>query len=85
MQTVSIPDRVRSETEQVTFGFCIKEDDPNFDTLKNVGDMNEEELAIVAARFQISPEFLSEINSYFESLRDAAHQDLADIWARLEK
>lgn len=83
METANIANRVESNTKRGKLGFLIEEDDENFDSFTNVEDMTEEELAKVAVRYQVAPEFITEINDHLDALRAAIHEDLADIWDKL--
>ncbi len=81
MKTVQIANRVESETQNVSFGFQVDTNDD--DSYMNVTDMNEEQLSVIAVRYNIKPEFLVELDMHFTAMRDAIHSDLADIWARI--
>lgn len=83
MNTVSIPDRVESQTQSVKLGFVVDENDEDFNSYTYVEDMTEDQLATVAKRYAVSPELLKEINGHLDSLREAIHNDLADIWAKV--
>lgn len=83
MKTVSIPDRVESETETIKLGFCVEENDEGADSWTYVEDMTEEQLKKVADRFKTTPEFITEVSSHFDSLREAVHNDLASIWDKV--
>lgn len=85
MNTVKIADRVESKTQGVNLSFCVEANDENFDSYANVGDMTDEQLAKVAKRYGITPALLSELNSHFDALKEAIHEDLADIWARVQE
>lgn len=84
MRTVSIADRVESETQGCKLGFVVDENQENYDSFTYVEDMTDEELATIAKRYQTSPAFIQEISGQFQSLADAVHRDLADIWERLK-
>lgn len=83
MNSVSIPDRVESAAQNVKLGFRVETPDEDYDSYTEVGSMTDEELQTVATRMGTTPEFLKEINAHFEALKEAVHNDLADIWAKL--
>jgi hypothetical protein len=85
MQTVQVKEQVKSETQQTNWNLLTEANDENFDSLVAVTDMGEEELTKAAKLLNASPELIREIGSYFESLRDAIHNDLADIWEKVNK
>ncbi len=84
MQTVRTEDQVKSEVQGVALGFCVEENDEDYDSYKSVDNMTEEETTKVAKRLKVSPEFLNEVNSTIRDLRDAAHTDLSQMWAKLQ-
>jgi predicted RNA-binding protein with EMAP domain len=85
MKTVKVVDQVESYVQALRFGFCVEENDEEFDSYKTVDDMTEAETEKVAKRHGVSAAFLDEIDAAFRDLRDATHRDLADIWARLSE
>lgn len=84
MRTVSVKDSVKSFTQDVLFGFCVQENDEEWDSWKELQCMDEAELQTVALRLKISPEFLRDLGIYLKNQRDAIHRDLADIWGKLQ-
>ena len=77
---------INSETEKYRWAMFLKpeEEDPNYESLVFVNAATDEELAILAARYKVSPEFLSEVATELTILRDAVDADLKDIWQRLD-
>lgn len=81
MQTVKTADQVTSEVQGAWY-LRTQENDEEWESGKHVNDMDEAELASAANILKCSPELLSAINEEFNNIREATHNELADIYSR---
>lgn len=68
-------------SEETGWLFAIEDGGEDFETLAG---LTEERIAQMCKDWGVSPDFLIEVNAQFETLREAMHSDLADIWKRLD-
>lgn len=85
MRTIEKQPQIESEVLNGEWFLPTEPDDENLDSYKSVGDMNDDELAKSAALLKCSPELLTALNEEFRSIRQSAHDDLAQIWELLEQ
>ena len=85
MRTVSVPDSVESDVRNVRLYLRTEANDEEYESAKYVSDMDETELAKAAKLLECSPDLLEEFNSHFDSLREAIHGELADLYQRQQQ
>ena len=86
MQTVQVKDRVESEVGRTHWTLeVVPETDSSEAVFVRVTDMDQEQREKAAKLLNVSPELILELGSHFESLKEAIHNDLVDIWEKVNK
>lgn len=81
MDTITeIISRTNTETD-----WMMPTDDTESPEWERVDDLDADRLHELCVKFDVAPEFVLELTLVFDSLRKAVHDDLADIWQRLDK
>lgn len=78
---------VESRTKDVNLTITMDASSEDFDKweLASLDQLGEEEMAVLAGKLGIDARILTGLATSFESLRDAVHDDLADIWLRMDR
>ena len=86
MRTVQIQKRIESDVQDAgLLSFCSEDNDEEYASYMSFSDMSSEQQAKVARRLKVSVELLEGINDALDNIRQAAHQDLAEIWKRQDE
>lgn len=82
METVKV---VRIETLTQEEQWVLPVTDAEITDYVDPSSLEKARLEELCGRYGVSSEFVIEVNSVFESFREAVHQDLSAIWKRLDK
>ena len=73
------------ETKIADCEWLLPTDDTEDTDFAEPNSLPRERLEELCKRFQVSQEFIIEINEALTSIRDATNRDLKDIWERLDR
>ena len=74
---------IKSNTD--TYQWVVSDDESEDAQFSQISDVTSERMAELAKKWGVTPEFILEIGSELASLRSNVHEDLVDIWDRLDR
>lgn len=75
---------IKSRTnEETTWLFPV--DDSDVTDWEEFADLPEDRISELCERYGVTAEFMDELNGILSSFRNAIHEDLRDIWKRLDE